>query len=60
MDRTLRDIMKDLPFVEKIIVLDSDFRQLLFMKIHDTQCEIVNLSIKFSYTYVRNILKVFL
>ncbi|XP_036147162.1 uncharacterized protein LOC118647075 [Monomorium pharaonis] len=52
MDRTLRDIMNnDLPFGGKIIVLGGDFRQLIPIKIHGTRCEIVNLSIKFSYTW---------
>ncbi|EZA46987.1 ATP-dependent DNA helicase PIF1, partial [Ooceraea biroi] len=52
MDRTLRDIMNnELPFGGKIIILGGDFRQLLPIKIHGTRCEIVNLSIKFSYTW---------
>jgi len=37
----------DLLFGGKIIILDSNFRQ-LYIKIHDTRNKIVNLSIKFS------------
>ncbi|KYM93650.1 ATP-dependent DNA helicase PIF1, partial [Cyphomyrmex costatus] len=53
MDRTLRDIMNndDLPFGGKIVILGGDFRQLLPIKIHGTQTEIVNLSIKFCSTW---------
>ncbi|XP_036143697.1 uncharacterized protein LOC118645901 [Monomorium pharaonis] len=51
MDQTLRDIMNNLPFGGKIIELSGDFRQLLPIKIHSIRCEIVNLSIKFSYTW---------
>jgi len=36
--------------VEKLLVLDGDFRQLLPIKVHGTRSEIVNLSIKFSST----------
>jgi len=51
MDRTLRNIINNnLPFDGKIIVLGSDFRQLVSIKIHGTRSEIVNLSIKFSST----------
>ncbi|XP_070171476.1 uncharacterized protein, partial [Polyergus mexicanus] len=52
MDGTLRDIMNnDFPFGGKIVLLGSDFRQLLPIKMHATRSEIVNLSIKFSSTW---------
>jgi len=40
----------DLPFDENMM-LDDDFRQLIPIKIHDIQSEIVNLSIKFSTSW---------
>jgi len=50
MDRTLRDIMNNnLPFKGKIVILGRDFRQFLPIKIHATQSEIINLSIKCSF-----------
>jgi len=47
MVRTLHDIM-NLPFGEKIVILEDDFRQFLPVKIHATRSEIINLSIKCS------------
>ncbi|KYN21838.1 ATP-dependent DNA helicase PIF1, partial [Trachymyrmex cornetzi] len=52
MDRTLRDIMQnDLYFGGKIVLLGGDFRQLLPIKQRATRCEIINLSIKFSFLW---------
>lgn len=51
-DRTLRDIMNnDVLLGGKIIILGGDFRQLLPIKVRGTRSEIVNLSIKFSFTW---------
>jgi len=51
-DRMLRDIMNNnLSFSRKIIVLGGNFKQLSPIKVHGTQSEIVNHSIKFSSTW---------
>ena len=50
MDRTLRDVMNnDLLFGGNIVILGSDFRQLLPVLPRGIRSEIVNLSIKTVY-----------
>ncbi|XP_058801538.1 uncharacterized protein LOC131670166 [Phymastichus coffea] len=47
-NRTLQNIMNNLPFGGKVMVLGGDFRQLLPIKINGTRTETLNLSIKYS------------